>query len=228
MSEAGRLAARPGKMVHPAPAGLHPLGLDPQRDSFLYVPRSYRPENPAPLVVLFHGAGGHAQHGLAPLRELADARGLILLAPASRTSTWDVIGGEYGPDVALVDRALAHVFARYAVDPARFAAGGFSDGASYALSLGITNGDLFTHLIAFSPGFLAPAAQRGSPRVFISHGTEDRVLPIARCSRVIVPRLQGAGYEVRYREFEGGHTVPPGTAREAVDWFVEEEEGGSA
>jgi hypothetical protein len=25
---------------------------------------------------------------------------------------------------------------------------------------------------------------------------------------------------VRYREFEGPHTVPPDIAREAVDWFL--------
>jgi phospholipase/carboxylesterase len=34
------------------------------------------------------------------------------------------------------------------------ALGGFSDGASYALSLDLTNGDLFASLIAFSPGFI--------------------------------------------------------------------------
>ena len=62
--------------------------------------------------------------------------------------------------------------------------------------------------------------QAGVPRVFVSHGTRDGWLPIARCSRRIVPRLQRAGYEVRYREFEGGHVVPPAVAREAVAWFV--------
>jgi phospholipase/carboxylesterase len=200
--------------------GLHALGLDAARDSYLYVPANYQAGHSAPLAVLFHGAGGHARHGLAPLLELADEAGLILLAPAARASTWDVIGGGYGADVRLIEHAAAHVFTHYTIDPARVAAGGFSDGASYALSLGITNGDLFRHIIAFSPGFMAPAAQRGSPRVFISHGTDDAVLPIARCSRRIVPQLEGAGYSVDYHEFEGGHTVPPEIAREAVDWLI--------
>lgn len=222
MSELGRVLARPGQVQDPGAPGLRPLGLDAARDAYLYVPGSYRVESPAPLVVLFHGAGGHAHHGLAPLLELADEAGLVLLAPASRASTWDVIGGGYGPDVRLIEQAAEYVFSRYAIDPARIAAGGFSDGASYALSLGITNGDLFPHILAFSPGFMAPAAQRGSPRVFISHGTQDTVLPIARCSRRIVPQLQDAGYEVEYREFQGGHTVPPGIARETVRWFIGE------
>jgi phospholipase/carboxylesterase len=157
------------------------------------------------------------------LRSLADAAGLLLLAPASRDRTWDLlVGRRYGPDLALIDRALEQTFSRYAVAPERVAIGGFSDGASYALSLGITNGDLFTHVIAFSPGFMAPAGQTGSPRIFVSHGTRDGVLPIDRCSRRIVPELERSGYEVLYREFEGGHTISPEIALEAVGWFMQE------
>jgi phospholipase/carboxylesterase len=145
---------------------------------------------------------------------------MILLSPASRGRTWDVILGGYGPDVEFIDRALAAAFERCAVDPARLAAAGFSDGASYALSIGITNGDLFQDVIAFSPGFMAPAGQRGRPRIFISHGTQDTVLPIDQTSRRIVPQLERAGYEVRYREFDGGHGVPPEIALDAVAWFL--------
>lgn len=217
----GRLRARPGtEAIDSAPVGLRPLGIGGTRDSYLYAPPTYRPENPAPLVLLLHGAGGHAHHGLALLKDLADAFGLILLAPASREPTWDILVGQYGPDVTIIDRALEWAFSRYAVDLRSVAIGGFSDGASYALSLGITNGDLFTHIIAFSPGFAAPAAQRGYPRIFISHGTYDEVLPIERCSRRIVPRLRRSDYEVRYREFEGGHKITPETALEAVEWFT--------
>jgi len=195
--------------------------LGAARDSYLYVPTAYRAERPAPLVLLLHGAGGHARKGLELLRSLADATGLILLAPASHEHTWDLlVGRRYGADATLIDRALEHTFSRYAVDPARLAIGGFSDGASYALSLGITNGDLFTHVIAFSPGFMAPAGHAGFPHVFISHGTRDRVLPMGRCSRRIVPELERGGYDVRYREFDGGHTIPPEIASEAVGWFT--------
>jgi predicted esterase len=196
--------------------------LGAARESYLYVPVGYRTERKAPLVLLLHGAGGHARQGLQLLRNLADATGIILLAPASRERTWDLlVGRRYGPDATMIDRALEQTFSRYAIDPARLAIGGFSDGASYALSLGITNGDLFTHVLAFSPGFMAPAERRGSPRVFVSHGTRDGVLPIERCSRRIVLQLERADYEVRYREFDGGHTIPPGIALEAVRWFMQ-------
>jgi phospholipase/carboxylesterase len=202
-----------------APGGLHSLGLGQERDGLYYIPAGYRADRPAPMVVWLHGAGGNAEDGLAPLCGLADSRGLILLAPESRLRTWDVIRGELGPDVAFIDRSLRLVFSRYSVDPAHLAIAGFSDGASYALSLGLTNGDLFTHVMAFAPGHMAPEESRARPRLFIAHGTRDSVLPIT-CSRRIVPHLRRDGYEVRYREFDGPHTVPAEVARAAIDWFA--------
>jgi len=216
----GYLRARPSPVRQAFPKGLERLRLESTRDGLLYVPDGYRMEHPAPLALMLHGAGGNAQHGLSLLKSFADEAGMILLAPDSRRQTWDVIVDRYGPDVAYIDRALEQTFSRYAVDRKRIAIGGFSDGASYALSLGVANGDLFTHVIAFSPGFMSPSRQQGSPRLFISHGTRDEVLPIERCSRRIVPQVKRAGYNVRYREFDGTHTIPPQIAREALDWFT--------
>lgn len=217
----GRLGARPSEVSVPkAPLGEQRLGLRKGRDGLVYVPFGYKADRPAPLIVLLHGAGGNAPNTLGLLRPFADDTGAILVVPESRGATWDMILDTYGPDAEFIDRALAFVFSRYSVDPARVAISGFSDGASYALSLGIANGDLFRHILAFSPGFAAPVATNGAPRIFISHGDDDAVLSIDRCSRRIVPKLERAGYAVRYREFDGGHTVPHDIAREAVDWFT--------
>ena len=177
---------------------------------------------PAPLIVLLHGAGGSAAHGISLLRSFADERGLVLLAPDSRGGTWDVILDKYGPDVEFLDSALERVFEGIAIDAEQVAVGGFSDGASYALSLGLTNGDLFSSVLAFSPGFAAPAMRVGRPRLFVSHGDADRVLGVDACSRRIVPALRRAGYEVTYREFEGGHSVPAEIGREAVRFWTGE------
>jgi phospholipase/carboxylesterase len=54
----------------------------------------------------------------------------------------------------------------------------------------------------------------------VSHGTGDQVLPIDRCSRRLVPALQDDGYDVTYREFDGGHEVPRGMRRRAVTWLT--------
>jgi len=220
VSTEGRLIARPRSPSGAITLGLQPLGLSSGRDGFLYVPISYQPEEPAPLVLMLHGAGGNANHGLEPFLHLADAAGLILLVPDSRRQTWDVLYGQYGSDIDFIDQALAHTFSRYAIDPAQIAVAGFSDGASYALSIGLINGDLFSHVIAFSPGFMAPTMIQGWPRIFMSHGTYDEVLPIDVCSRRMLPQLQVNEYDVCYREFEGGHTIPPELVREALTWFM--------
>lgn len=215
----GRLMFRPpsGPVAAGATTGAMRVAGDAREPAVVYVPavadgRSLR------LVVLLHGAGGVPESVVNILHEAADRHGLLLLAPKSLAATWDVIVGGYGPDVRNIDRLLDEVTGTHPVRA--YSIGGFSDGASYALSLGRANGDIFDSVIAFSPGFEAAQIQVGSPRVFISHGTDDRVLPIDRCSRRIVPALEAAGYEVTYREFEGGHVVPAAIRRESVEWLA--------
>ena len=214
-----RLEARPATPSKPLPPGESALGLGSGRDGLLYVPRGYDPGHSAPLVVMLHGAGRDAQR-MRSTFSLADEFGLVIVAPDSRGQTWDAIEGRIGPDVGFIDAALRSVFAHVRVNPAHLALAGFSDGASYALGLGLANGDLFSHVLAFSPGFMTSSLRRGKPSVFISHGTQDVVLPINNTSRVITPRLRAAGYDVLYREFDGPHQLLPEIAREAFAWFV--------
>jgi phospholipase/carboxylesterase len=212
--------ARPGEPTGPyVGPGTHALGLEEERDVLLHVSPGAGAGQAVPLIITLHGAGGNAEGGLALLRSQADQRGLLLLAPASRGTTWDAIRGGYGPDVRLIDRALQQVFRVVAVDGGRIAVAGFSDGASYALGLGLANGGLCSAVVAFSPGFVPEARRVGAPRIFVSHGTADAVLPIERTSRRIVRHLRDEGLDVTYREFSGPHTVPAEIAREAVDWL---------
>jgi predicted esterase len=192
------------------PAG-EPLGL-------AYVPP---PEGSAArrLVVLLHGAGGSARQGLEILLPVADEHQLLLAAPQSAGRTWDFLRRGYGPDVRRIDGMLERFASEHRVSGLSIA--GFSDGASYALSLGITNGDVVDSVIAFSPGFAAPEVRHGSPRLFVSHGISDAVLPIDRCSRRLVPTLQRNGYSVAYEEFDGGHEFPGPIVERAMHWLTE-------
>jgi len=206
-----------------AEPGVKPLGLgDPgEGDGFLFVPASYSPSRPASLLVLLHGAGHTSKEwDTAPLETIFGSRNVAVLAPDSRGPTWDMMMEGFGPDVVFINKALAHTFRRVAIDPKRIALGGFSDGASYALSLGMRNGDLFNALIAFSPGFVSPGKFRGKPRIFVSHGRQDSVLPIDMASREIVPALMKRGYDVDYIEFDGDHTITKDVAAKAAEWLV--------
>jgi predicted esterase len=172
-----RITTRPSPPTVSIDAGAHPLEFGGRRDGVLFVPPSAPPASGFPLAVMLHGAGGSAA-GVRFAFAIAGELGVVVLAPDSRGRTWDAIHGHFGPDVTFINAALQHAFARVAVDIRRLAVGGFSDGASYALSLGIANGDLFTHVLAFSPGFIVATRRRGKPAVFISHGTQDDVLPV--------------------------------------------------
>ncbi|WP_181704964.1 alpha/beta hydrolase [Chthonobacter rhizosphaerae] len=219
----GRLTARPGAAAVPAErrVGLFALGLQAGRDGVAYVPpAAIAAPAPVPLVLLLHGAGGDGASVLPLLREEADRRGFVILAPDSRLSSWDIVRGDLGPDVAFIDRALDRLFAAIPTDPGRLAIGGFSDGGSYALTLGLLNSDLFGDILAFSPGFTAVRRAEPKPAVFISHGVADTVLPIDRCGRFIARTLSDAGFPVDYREFDGGHVVPPAMVTAAIGGFL--------
>ncbi len=216
------LSARPGNLTpgqFPDPGRLLALGVERARDSLLYVPEGLQPGQQAPLLLFLHGAGGEATGASSLLLPLADTHKHILAAPSSRGSTWDGVRGGYGPDVDVINRALERIFELVSVDPRRIAVGGFSDGASYALGLGLANGDLFSKIIAFSPGFVPSGPRVGEPGIYVSHGDADAVLPINRTSRRLVPALRAEGFDVCYREFKGLHTVPAHIAQEAFQWL---------
>jgi phospholipase/carboxylesterase len=215
----GRLAARPRAGVTTSTRTERALGLGRGRDAILQLPSKAAGEA-LPLFVMLHGAGGSGEGVLRRVATAADEAGVAVLAPDSRDSTWDAIRDGFGPDVTFIDRALARVFETVSVDPARIAVGGFSDGATYALSLGLVNGDLFRRVVAFSPGFVVEGTPHGKPQFFISHGTADQILPIDRCSRAIVPQLKRRGYDVTFKEFDGGHQVPADIAKDAMQWVA--------
>jgi phospholipase/carboxylesterase len=214
-----RLNARPKAGVETTARGKTALSLGETRDGWLLMP-AVIPDRPMPLLVLLHGAGQRAERFLTKFEPVPAEAGLAVLALDSRGQTWDAIRGGFGPDIAFIDRALKRVFGQVAVDPARVAIGGFSDGATYALSLGVANGDLFSKIVALSPGFIIDSEVHGRPAIFISHGTADDILPIDRTTRVIVPMLRARGYGVVLREFEGGHEMPDPIWKAAMLWVA--------
>ena len=197
------------------------LGVgDGDRDGLIYVPRGYKGGVAAPLWLALHGAGGTSQ-STAYMFPVADDFGAIVLAPDSRDDrTWDGVLRNWGPDVDFIAAAIGRVTSLYSVDRRRITVAGFSDGASYALSLGISYGDQFSRIVAMSPGVMQPTAARGKPKIFISHGIADRVIPIDETSRRFVPRLKALGYDVTYREYDGRHTVLAPIVRAAFKWAL--------
>lgn len=217
----GRLDALRGVIrgAEPLAVGTTELRNDGRRVGLVHIPGP-PPATGLPLVIMFHGAGASADQSMALLGLPAAEAGVALLATDAVSPSWDLLHGGYGPDVSRLDNAIATILRTGSIDPLRVAIAGFSDGASYALSLGLDNGDRIICVLAFTPGFAAPVRRHDAPRIFVSHGIHDEVLPIGRTSRRLVPALRDLRLDVRYEEFDGGHTVPEEIARLALDWFL--------
>lgn len=173
--------------------------------ALIYVPPSYDPKKPAPLILALHGSNSDAEIMLGRFKVMADSTGAVILAPDSIRSSW-----QFEKDIDFINVGLNHIFNQYAIDPHKIAVLGHSDGASVALSLGLANGDLFSHVIAFAPGFIRsdsiPEKENAEkPRIFLSHGVADKVLPIEQASRPISKLLKQKKYAIAYHEFEGDH-----------------------
>ena len=211
------LAARPANALMTLRQGVTPLG----DGAFAYRPATL-PAGPRPLIVLLRGALGTARDPINNFRKLADTNGWLLLAPEAADGTWRVRQGrngaaDFGRDPPSIDAALSRMFAKAPIDPKRVVLLGFSDGASYALSLGTANPRLFRGIVALSPGYTAvPRRVDPSQRIFIAHGTDDQILPAANVRNAILPDLEAAGLKPRMRWFKGGHTIDRAAIEEAL------------
>jgi len=195
-------------------------------EAVAYVPASAGP-NP-PLLVLLHGAGRNSSGIIGGLQADADKRGIVLLAPTSRGPTWDAIPAALraaNPQSAL-DARLGHRFGRsrdsdrveaaidalskqLPFDRSRTVLAGFSDGATFALAMGMARSRPFSAVIAWSPGIaIETAGPARGRRVFVSHGRQDPVLSFEVDKNEIVPLLEREGAAVTFLPFDGVHEAP--------------------
>jgi predicted esterase len=191
-----------------------------QRRAYIRVPLTYDPRVRTPLIIELHGNGGRGDDLAAALGSRTDTLGAIVLAPNSLGETWDLFGGStFADDVPFINDVLDQTFDRCNIDPGRIAILGFSDGASYAITLWISNGDQLAGVVGFSPGYYEVDEPHGTPSYFIAHGTSDTVEPIDQSSRLIVPALRARGSSVTYVEFDGGHLITTDVADQAMAWL---------
>ena len=223
-----RLSATP----QPGAAEDLPFGVSAlDKASFVYRPTAARGAKPG-VLVLFHGAGGDARRFLELFRDEAERRNLILVSMQSLGRTWDIMSSDEilsagrarsarssGRDAKRADAALAALFRRVAVDSDRIVAAGFSDGASYALSLALGNDQLIRGVVGLAPGFIKYPGPRGPLRIAITHGTEDPVLSFDN-ARQIASELRKRGHRVTVLPFEGGHTIEQDSLAKALDFAL--------
>lgn len=106
--------------------------------------------------------------------------------------------------MTFIDSALASVFRRCNVDAGRIIIAGFPDGASFALPLGLVNGDLFRKVVAFSPGFVVlgsgRASRSSSCRTDADELERQRVSEWQRCVENFADLSGQFGHVIRFRQ----------------------------
>jgi phospholipase/carboxylesterase len=204
-------------------------------EAVAYIPASAGPK--PPLLVLLHGAGRTRLSMIERFKPEAEKRGIVLLAPTSRGITWDLILNARRPagpgsvideklrrrfgrsrDTDRVEAAIKSLAATLPIDRAHIVLAGFSDGATFALAMGMQRAYDFSAVIAWSPGIPfeseQPARRR---RVFVSHGRQDPVLKFEVDCGEIVPLLRDEGASVTFVPFEGVHELPKPVAEMFLD-----------
>ena len=209
----------------PAQTGNGRVTMGDDLQAFLLVPRTLAPGRAYPLVVVLHGAGRQDELLFKGLQGEADRRDALFLIPRSYQMTWDLIAGGNDADLRFLAYCLRWIYARYRIDPARQALMGFSDGASYALAVGLSNPKIFSAVMVWAAGFLAIdannlAADDPKPRLFVEYGDRDPLFPYAQVALPLRDALVQIGYPLLFRTDEGGgHWPSPKFQPDALDWF---------
>ncbi len=202
----------------------------------LFVPESYDPETPAPLIVSLHGLGRTYDWlmGYEGFLDQAEAGGHIVVTPLGyirrgwygSRPTEDPVDGERSEEDVM--NVLSRVRDEYNVDPGRIYLWGHSMGGAGTYHIATRNPDLFAGLAVAAP---APRADldpgmleaiRQVP-ILVIHGDEDEVVPVERTRRW-VGEMQALGMAHLYIEVSGGdHSLvvsqTPENMRRIVDFF---------
>ncbi|CAI5497260.1 unnamed protein product [Closterium sp. Naga37s-1] len=152
-----------------------PLGLNSGGgpDGLVYVPSTYTEASSCPILVALHTEEGDAKEALAPFVQYAEQHRLLLVAPDARDVLWDCSFEGANMDATFIDKAMETAFNRFSIDPESVCLSGFSEGGTMAMALGLRNSQLFSHVMAFTPGMIDLPCYQDGPDIFISHGTSD-------------------------------------------------------
>jgi polyhydroxybutyrate depolymerase len=158
-------------------------GID--RTYLLYVPSTYHPGHPVPLVLVFHGAGASprsmARH--TGFSALAEREGFVVAYPAGLGRRWND-GRGFGvrhDDVGFVRALLDTLGRQLSIDVRRIYATGISNGAMFSYRLACDLPGVFAAIAPVAgamPAALVPACEHATPVALAAfQGTADPLVP---------------------------------------------------
>ncbi len=160
-----------------------------KRSYLLYVPESYDPSTPTPLVISIHGFMQWPAHQMYTTRwdELADQYGFIVVHPSGtglpkRWRTSPQTGGETDPlvDVIFISDLIDELESGYNIDPRRIYANGLSNGGGMSALLACELSERIAAIGTVAGAYAFPWSECRSSRpvpAIVFHGTADPIVP---------------------------------------------------
>lgn len=209
-------------------------------------PPQQKSEGKPPLLLLLHGVGSHERDlfqlapELDPRFHILSLRGPFEVGPG-QFAWYPLRFTPQGPDLnpehaeesrqKLVD-FIEQVGPHYKTDPSQLYLFGFSQGAIMSMTLLLTNPDPITGVVAVSGRSLPYLFEQGNPLsgkladsdklkdkpLFLAHGLQDNVIPVAegRRSESIFARTPVA---MTYREYDMPHGIGAECLQEISLWL---------
>ncbi|MFN9176656.1 MAG: alpha/beta hydrolase [Synechocystis sp.] len=171
------------------------------------------------LAVILHGWGANAQdlYPLGAALNLPNYHYLFVNAPFPHPQipqgrAWYNLESPNFDGLAESRQALQDYLltlaTRTQIPLANTVLGGFSQGGAMSLDVGLTLPIAGIFALSGYLHFQPESSDLSPPPIFMTHGTQDQVVPIAM-ARQAQEALKSVGATVEYQEFAMGHEIPP-------------------
>ena len=162
---------------------------DAPRGALLYIPPSYDPAVPIPVVIALHGRPSSASSmaAITDLNTVAKREGFMVVYPEGLNNEWNSIGDLMGApdtpqdDVNFLKTLMDDLAIDVTIDPERIYITGFSNGGFMTMRMACSGADRFA---AFAPlgstfYFFLDDVCQDSPSIpmLLMHGSADRSIP---------------------------------------------------
>ena len=158
------------------------------RDYLLYVPKAYNGRDPLPIVFNFHGENDNADDFLwqtSDMRTIANVTDneFFIVYPQARICdgkvTWNSssqAGTKCNDDLSFINALIDSIASKVEINTDKIFAGGYSEGGTFALSLGMSNNRFAAVGSVAGTMSVFDTTTQATPVIFI-HGTADSTFP---------------------------------------------------
>ena len=155
------------------------------REYALHVPRRFSGGSKMPLLLVFHGGGGHAWQmpKFTNFDEIADESGFVVAYPEAVNKSWDDTRGlSKANDVGFVRTLIEHLEKQFPIDSTRVYATGISNGGFFSNRLACDLSDKIAAIAAVAATMPTTLPENCHPvrpiSVLYMNGTKDPLVPI--------------------------------------------------